>query len=149
RRMILTVSLGGLLMLACIEASLAILREQIVESSSALRQSLAGVSAPVASTATSHIPVIGQAVLGFILPWILAMVAVPLETMISTGGHIVLSAVTGGMHLGSMVCRLGGHGMRYLCEAARHVYDIYIVIPLQIERMVTNGSRQSPVASVG
>src|SRR2546426_360556 len=77
------------------------------------------------------------------------MLGIPLETMISTGGHIVLSAVTGGMHLGSMVCRLGGHGMRYLCEAARHVYDIYIVIPLQIERVVTNGSRQSPVASVG
>jgi len=53
------------------------------------------------------------------------------------------------MHLGSMVCRLGGHGMRYLCEAARHVYDIYIVIPLQIERMVTSGSRQGTVGSVG
>src|SRR2546426_107377 len=150
RRIILVVAVGGLLMLACIEASLAILREQIVESSTALKASLAGVKEhPVAQTATSRIPVIGQAVLGFILPWILAMVAVPLETMISTGGHIVLSAVTGGMHLGSMVCRLGGHGMRYLCEAARHVYDIYIVIPLQIERVVTNGSRQSPVASVG
>ena len=57
---------------------------------------LAGVKDhPVAQTATSRIPVIGQAVLGFILPWILAMVAVPLETMISTGGHIVLSAATG------------------------------------------------------
>jgi len=39
--------------------------------------------------------------------------------------------------------------MRYLCEAARHVYDIYIVIPLQIERMVTSGSRQGTVGSVG
>jgi len=150
RRIILVVAVGGLLMLACIEASLAILREQIVESSTALKASLAGVKEhPVARTATSRIPVIGQAVLGFILPWILAMVAVPLETMISTGGHIVLSAVTGVMHLGSMVCRLGGHGMRYLCEAARHVYDIYIVIPLQIERMVTSGSRQGTVGSVG
>jgi hypothetical protein len=150
RRIILVVAVGGLFMLACIEASLAILREQIVESSTALKASLAGVKEhPVALTATSRIPVIGQAVLGFILPWILAMVAVPLETMISTGGHIVLSAVTGAMHLGSMVCRLGGHGMRYLCEAARHVYDIYIVIPLQIERIVTNGSRQGAVGSVG
>jgi len=150
RRIILVVAVGGLLMLACIEASLAILREQIVESSTALKASLAGVKEhPVARTATSRIPVIGQAVLGFILPWILAMVAVPLETMISTGGHIVLSAVTGAMHLGSMVCRLGGHGMRYLCEAARHVYDIYIVIPLQIERIVTSGSRQGTVGSVG
>ena len=151
RRIILVVAVGGLFMLACIEASLAVLREQIVESSTALKASLAGVKEhhSVAQTASSRIPVVGQAVLGFILPWILAMVAVPLETMISTGGHIVLSAVTGLLHLGGMICRLGGHGMRYLCEAARHVYDIYIVIPLQIERMVGNGSRQSPVASVG
>jgi hypothetical protein len=101
----------------------------------------------VAKTATSRIPVVGQAVLGFILPWILAMVAVPLETMISTGGHIVLSAVMGLLHAGSMICRLGGHGMRYLCEGVRHVYDIYIVIPLQIERLVTSGSKPSPVAA--
>ena len=92
---------------------------------------------------------LGQAVLGFILPWILAMVAVPLETMISTGGHIVLSAVAGLLYLGSMIFRLGGHGMRYLLEAARHVYDIYIVIPLQIERLVGNGSKPSPVAAAG
>jgi hypothetical protein len=136
-------------MLACIEASLAILREQIVESSTALKASLAGVKDhSVAATASSRIPVVGQAVLGFILPWILAMVAVPLETMISTGGHIVLSAFTGLLHLGGMICRLGGHGMRYLCEAARHVYDIYIVIPLQIERIVAGGARQSPVGGV-
>jgi hypothetical protein len=145
RRMILTVSLGGLFMLACIESSLAILREQIVESSSALRQSLAGMPA-VTETASSRIPVIGQAVLGFILPWILAMVAVPLETMISTGGHIVLSALTGLLHLGGMVARLSGHLMRYMLEAARHVYDIYIIIPLQIEKMT--GRETPPTAAL-
>src|SRR5438132_8913643 len=143
RRMILTVALGGLFMLACIEASLAVLREQIVESSSALKASLAGTQV-VAETASSRIPVIGQAVLGFILPWILAMVAVPLETMISTGGHIVLCAVAGVLHLGGMMARLGGHLMRYMLEAARHVYDIYIVIPLQIEKMT---GRETPPAA--
>jgi len=152
RRMILTVALGGLFLLACIEASLAILREQIVESSSVLKQALAGVSAaPVAQTATSKIPVIGQAVLGFVLPWILAMVAVPLETLISTGGHIVLSATAGLLHLGSMLSRLGGHLMRYLLEGLRHVYDIYIVIPLQIEKMVGSSKGAQalpPVASL-
>ena len=142
RRMILAVALGGLFMLACIEASLAVLREQIVDSSSALRQSLAGLPS-VTQTASSRIPVVGQAVLGFILPWILAMVAVPLETLIGTGGHIVLGAAAGLLHVSGMLARLGGYGMRYLLEAARHLYDIYIVIPLQIERLVGNG-RASP-----
>ncbi len=150
RHIILVVALGGLFMLACIEASLAVLREQIVESSTALKASLAGVhETAVAQTASSRIPVVGQAVLGFILPWILAMVAVPLETMISTGGHIVLSAATGLLHLAGMICRLGGHGMRYLCEGARHLYDIYIVIPLQIERLVGSGARGPAVALRG
>ena len=143
RRMILAVALGGLFMLACIEASLAVLREQIVESSSALKASLAGVQV-VADAATSRIPVVGQAVLGFILPWILAMVAVPLETMISTGGHIVLAAVAGILYLGSMIARLLGHVMRYALEAARHAFDIYIVIPLQLEKLV-QGSRAEGV----
>ena len=52
RRIILVVALGGLFMLACIEASLAVLREQIVESSTALKASLAGVhETAVAQTA--------------------------------------------------------------------------------------------------
>src|SRR3954464_10706898 len=138
RRMILAVALGGLFMLACIEASLAVLREQIVESSSALKASLAGASV-VADTATSRIPVIGQAVLGFILPWILAMVAVPLETIISTGGHIVLCVVAGLLHVGGMLARFLGHACKYLLEAARHVFDIYIVIPMQLQKLLANG----------
>src|SRR6266852_4800648 len=107
RRIILFVSLGGLFLLACIECSLAILREQIVESASALKQSLAGVSdRAVADPAFSQIPVVGQAVLGFILPWILAMVAVPLETLISTGGHIALTVTAGILALGSAIARM-------------------------------------------
>jgi hypothetical protein len=144
RKMILFVSLGGLLMLACIESSLAILREQIVDAASALRQSLAGLpSQAVAETASSRIPVVGQAVLGFILPWILAMVAVPLETLIATGGHIVLSASAGLLSLGGTLMRLLAHAMRYAVEAARHLYDVYIVIPLQIERMITGQKRDA------
>jgi hypothetical protein len=143
RRIILVVAVGGLFMLAGIEASLAILREQIVESSNALKASLAGVSQhSVVQTASSRIPVVGQAVLGFILPWILAMVAVPLETLITTGGHIFLTLTAGILALVGTVARLLGHGSRYLVEGARHLYDIYIVLPLQIERLAS-GARPS------
>src|SRR2546421_8651974 len=65
RRVLLVVALGGLFMLACIECSLAILRESIVESASALKHSLAGISEEaVAGPATSRIPVVGQEGLG-------------------------------------------------------------------------------------
>ena len=138
RRMILVVSVGGLLLLACIESSLAVLREQIVDAASALQQSLAGLSSrTVAEPASSRIPVIGQAVLGFILPWILAMVAVPLETLIATGGHIVLSVTAGVLSLSGTLSRLVAHVVRYAVTGLQHLYDVYIVLPLQIERLVS------------
>src|SRR4051794_6078267 len=150
RRIILAVSVGGLLLLACIECSLAVLREQLVESATALKQSLAGVhEKAVADPTASRIPVVGQAVLGFILPWILAMVAVPLETLITTGGHIFLTLTAGILALVGTVARLLGHGSRYLVEGARHLYDIYIVIPLQIERLASGGARASIPAAKG
>jgi hypothetical protein len=145
RRIILTVALGGLFLLACIECSLAVLREQIVDSASALKQSLAGVSdRAVAGPASSRIPVVGQAVLGFILPWILAMVAVPLETLIATGGHIALLVTAGVLALFSTLSRLLSHGARYLFETLRHVYDIYIVLPLQLERLAAGSREKAP-----
>jgi len=137
RRMILVVSLGGLVLLAGIECSLAVLREQIVASATALKSALAGAADhTVADPASSRIPVVGQAVLGFILPFILAMVAVPLETLIATGGHIALSIATGLFLVSGTLSRLLAQGARHGAEALRHGYDILIVIPLQIERIV-------------
>ena len=119
------------------------------DSATALKQSLAGIhTRAVADPAASRIPVVGQAVLGFILPWILAMVAVPLETLIATGGHIFLTLTAGVLALVGTVARLLGHGSRYLVEGARHLYDIYIVLPLQIERLAS-GSRPAIPATKG
>ena len=65
------------------------LRESIAEADSALKLSLSGEETRVvAETASSQIPVIGQAVLGFVLPWILAMVAIPLEMLLDSGRHV-------------------------------------------------------------
>src|SRR5512142_1277860 len=140
RRIIFFVALTGLFLLASIEASLAILREQLVESEQALRQALAGATAPtrpaVAAPILSRIPTIGQAVLGFILPWILAMIAVPLEMLIETGRHVVgrgLGLLLRGL---GVVVRICAHLVRWTVAVLAHVFDITIVVPLQIERMV-------------
>jgi hypothetical protein len=112
RRGILFVSFFGLLMLASIESSLAILREQIVEAESLLKQSLAGADGSAAAEAiSSNIPLIGQAVLGFILPWILAMFAVTLGYASKFLSHVVY----------------------HVTSAVNSLYDVYIVIPLRIE----------------
>jgi hypothetical protein len=69
RRLILWLGIMGLFFLSMVEGSLAILREQIVEADAALKLSLAGKESRIVDSASrSMIPVLGQAVLGFILP---------------------------------------------------------------------------------
>jgi hypothetical protein len=148
RRIIFLVALTGLFLLAAIEASLAILREQLLEADKALAMSLAGEAArgkeEVAAPLLSKIPMIGQAVLGFILPWILAMIAVPLEMLVESGRHVVgrgLQLVIRGL---GVVFRLCAHLVRYLVAVLTHVFDIYIVIPLQVERLVRGRQAYAP-----
>jgi hypothetical protein len=136
RNTILAVAFTGLLLLAGIESSLAILREQIVEAESALKQTLGGVTdAAVRGPAESMIPLVGQAVLGFILPWILAMVAIPLEMLISTAGPVMLMLLGLVFTVVGSVLRLAGHVTRGLAAAVTGLYDVTIVVPLQIERI--------------
>jgi hypothetical protein len=139
RRLILWLGLGALFFLACVESSLAILREQIAEADSALKLALAGESARVVTEASSsRIPVAGQAVLGFVLPWVLAMVAVPLEMLLDSGRFvlaglavIVLSAFG---QLAHLLGRISVHASALLAS----LYDVYIALPLRLEGWVQN-----------
>ena len=141
RRLILTLSVGGLFFLASVESSLAILREHIVEADAALKLSLAGSeSTVVARAADSSIPVIGQAVLGFVLPWILAMVAIPLEMLLDSGRHVLAQLAVTALHTLGNVVQMLAHLARYLTSAIPSIYDVYVAIPLRIERMVRSGS---------
>ncbi|MEL7369958.1 MAG: hypothetical protein AAFN74_13650 [Myxococcota bacterium] len=136
RRLILVIAVGGLFVLATVEASLAVLREQIVETENALNLTLAGSEA-VDSVATSNIPMIGQAVLGFILPWILAMAAIPLELLVMSGSAITVALIAIGLQLIGGVLRVLGHGLRHTFSGVRFLFDAYIAIPLLIERLVS------------
>lgn len=135
RKIILYGALLGLLFLSSVEASLAILREHLAEAKSALDRSLAGESATVAENIDSNITVIGQALLGFVLPWILAVIAIPLEMFIEASQHafaklytVVVSAIC---HLANMIAFLIEGFFKILI----HVFDIYIIVPLQIYNM--------------
>lgn len=144
RRLILWLGLAGLFFLASVESSLAILREQIVEADAALKLSLAGdASRVVQSASQSMIPVVGQAVLGFILPWILALVAVPLEMLLDSGRHVVASLAVVAMRLAGVVTGGAAHVSRHLTGLVISVYDVYIAIPLRIESMLASGPKNA------
>ena len=143
RRMLLGLSLAGLLFLACVESSLAVLRESIAEADAALRLSLSGEQAQaVTQASTSQIPVVGQAVLGFVLPWILAMVAIPLEMLLDSGRHVASTIVVLGLSGIAVLGRAGAHASTKLAAMLVSVYEIYVSIPTKIERSLReHGSR--------
>ena len=135
RKIILYGAIFGLLFLSSVEASLAILREHLAEAKSALDRSLAGESSTLAENIDSNITVIGQALLGFVLPWILAVIAIPLEMFIEASQHAFARIYT---IIVSVICHLA-NAIAFLIEGffkiLIHVFDIYIIVPLQIYNM--------------
>ena len=74
--------------------------------------------------------------LGFILPFALSFVAVPLESFIystrTVGGAVIVMLV----RVTAFVLRILGNLVRHLCRALITLYDVLIVLPLLIERLV-------------
>lgn len=144
RRLVAAVSFAGLFILACIEASLAVLREQIVASDLALKQSLSGVEVAAAEPALSAIPVVGQAVLGFVLPWLLALIAVPLETLISSGRSVITRAVAAGIHGAGNAARVTGRLIDGSGAALANLVDVYAAVPILIAGRVSAAPSPAP-----
>jgi hypothetical protein len=138
RRIIFSVALGGLFLLASIEASLAVLREQLVEAEMTLMESLAatGGNQAVAAVTDSIIPVVGQAVLGFTLPWIIAMIAIPLEMLVESGRHVLGKALVALLMVSSFVANVLAFLALYLILILSFLYDAFIMVPVQIERWI-------------
>ncbi|MCH8932833.1 MAG: hypothetical protein IH923_07190 [Nitrospinae bacterium] len=133
------VSFSFLLTLACVEAALAFMRDHIAADLSALRHSLTagGVAQAVEVTGINKwIPMLGQMTLGFILPFALALVAIPLESL-GHSARIVFGELLVLIFQGSaMALRSVGVGFRHAGQWLTHVYDVFIFLPLWIERMV-------------
>src|SRR5262245_501188 len=151
RRLILGIGLGGLFFLAGVESSLAVLREQIVAADEALKISLAGASETVvAAAARSSIPVVGQAVLGFVLPWILAMVAIPLESLLDSSRLLASRCGVVLLHGLGHVAGALAHGARTFTVAGPSLYDVYVSLPLRAERMLRGEApRRGTAATTG
>ncbi len=140
RKLVLGLAFFGLLFLACVESSLAVLREQIVEADAALKLSLASSEGNVVTQASSSkIPVIGQAVLGFVLPWVLALVAIPLEMLLDSGRHVVASLVVLALQGLSSLAAVLAQAAQSLAKILAQLYDVYVSIPLRIERAMRGG----------
>jgi hypothetical protein len=128
-----------LVALAGIEAALALMRDMLIADKQALLQSLASAQAPVQEGWLSRIPTIGQMLLGFILPFALAFIAIPLESWINSARTVGGAALVMLVRALAVLLRVAGTIVRQLMRVLITLFDIVIVVPLLIERVVVNG----------
>jgi len=139
RKTIFWIVLTFILLLAGLEASLAYMRDTLVADKLALSQLLAGSGVtPVEVTEPPlyWIPSVGQMLMGFILPFVLTFVAIPLELFIhsfrTVGGQFVVWL----LQLLVSTIRFLANAIYGMGRVLVNVYDLVIFVPLKIESVI-------------
>lgn len=132
-----------LLLMACMEAGLAFMRDYLVTENRAWRADLTGETPADISWITLTV----NMVMGFVLPLALTVVAIPLEYLLHTGRTVIgtllellLRIAATGLRILSMVFRQGG-------RVAIYAYDLLIMLPLWLENLIGRGRGQSATAN--
>ena len=133
------ITFGILLTLASVEAGLAYMREILAQDDAALRASLLSGTVAAMGVSDRWITTAAQMGMGFILPFALVFVAIPLESFIHSSRTVLGITVTAILRALAFVFALLANSSHYLGRVLISVYDIFIFIPLWIEGRV-NGS---------
>ncbi len=120
--------------LAVVESSLAFYRDQIAADMDALRQTLAGVEP--SDVSSSNIPMIGQMVMGFILPFVLAFVAIPFESFVSSSRTVIGIVVAWFLRSLTFALRFCGNVGFYISRMVVNIYDLIIFPALWLEGVI-------------
>src|SRR5918912_2688404 len=142
RKRMLWIALALLVTLAGVEAALALMRDMLIADKQALLQSLAAVHAGPAEGWMAKIPTAGQMLLGFILPFALAFIAIPLESLIHSARTVGGVALIALVRAAAVLLRILGTAARQVTRLLVRLYDVAIVVPLLAERLV-KGTRRS------
>ncbi len=129
-----------LAILAGVESALAFMRDRIAQDMEALRQTLAGVEQ--ATAATSMIPTVGQMIMGFILPFALAFVAIPLESFVSSSRTVLGIVAAGALRILAFILRLIGNLGYYSGRMIINLYDLVIFPSIWLEGVITGSKGQ-------
>ena len=139
RKRMIVITFSILFILASIEASLAYMRDLLALDREAIAQSLAGSG--VVEAQFRWIPSIGQMVMGFILPFTLAFVAIPLESFIHSSRTVLGIAMAGLLRGIAFVLRLLGNVFYQSGAVLMSIYDLVIMLPLRIEQAIAGMRR--------
>ena len=144
RRRMMWIALTLLVTLAGVEAALALMRDMLIADKQALLQSLATVQAAASDGWVARIPTAGQMLLGFILPFALAFIAIPLESLIHSSRTVGGVFAMGLVRALSFLLRLVANMVRHLGHVLIRLYDVAIVLPLLIEQTIKGAPRRRP-----
>ncbi|HEU5133691.1 MAG TPA: hypothetical protein VFU13_00985 [Steroidobacteraceae bacterium] len=134
-----------LLLLASIEAGLAYMREVLLQDELATSALLRGGEMAV-ENGSLWITTAAQMGMGFILPFALVFVAIPLETFVHSLRTVLGLIGIGLMRAFSLVMRVLGNGFRHLGTLAERLYDLPLFVPLWLEsRVVAKDRAEVPV----
>jgi len=151
RRRMIWVSLTLLVVLALIESSLALMRDMLIADKQALIRDLASVQATQPTDKwLVAIPTVGQMILGFVLPFALAFVAIPLEAFVNSGRTVIGAALVLVLRTTALLARALSAACRQAGRGLVMLYDVpispFLLAERSIRGMRTNGAGAAPVA---
>ena len=140
------ITFGLLFSLASVEAGLAFMREMLLEDELATSALLRGDEVGAAIAEFAWITTAAQMGMGFVLPFALVFVAIPLETFVHSTRTVL--GLLGMVILRSLayVLRLLGNIFLQMGRMLRGLYDLLAFAPLWVEHMIKsrsgNGGKQ-------
>jgi len=141
RKRMLWIALSLLITLAGVEAALALMRDMLIADKQALLQTLATVQAGATEGWVGRIPTAGQMLLGFILPFALAFIAIPLESLIHSARTVGGAALIALVRSLAVLLRVLSQVVRQASRVLVRLYDVAIVVPLLAERFARQARR--------
>jgi len=135
-RMII-VSFVFLFLLASVEAGLAYMRELLSADDAALVAGLLGnTSIEGIDSSGRWITTAAQMGMGFILPFALTFIAIPLESFIHSSRTVIGVVVAALLRFLAIGLRFLGNLCRYSGRSLVNIYDLFIFLPLWVEGLV-------------
>ncbi|HXI88119.1 MAG TPA: hypothetical protein VNH64_11710, partial [Parvularculaceae bacterium] len=129
--------------LACVEAGLAYMRELLLTDELATSALLRGDSAAGAPNSFLWITTAAQMGMGFVLPFALTFVAIPLETFVHSLRAVLGWAAAGALLALSFALNLGARLFEEGSGVLAQLYDVVIFAPLWVDHRFFNVGEES------
>jgi hypothetical protein len=130
-----------LLLLASIEAGLAYMREVLLQDELATGALLRGEQEGGLQNEYLWITTAAQMGMGFILPFALVFVAIPLETFVHSLRTVLGLAGIALLRAFALVLRVLSNGFRHIGTLAERLYDLPLFVPLWLEARLAAAGR--------